>query len=200
MIIKSIKQNKKDYTVTIDDFEVSLSEDVIVKYNLYANKEIDEKLYYEISLSEEYSLIYNQALNYSIKYNKSMRAVYEYLCNKNYPPHICQEVTNELVSKGIINDFKIAAGLTTSYFKRGNGRHLINAKLESMLLSKESIIEAINKIDMEEYIEAMIKYAQKYYDKNHKLDKYTRLMKTKDYLKKHGYTYDEIARLEINES
>ena len=197
MIIKSIIQNKDLYSVTIDDFQINLSEDLIVKYNLYVNKEIDDKAYNELTISIEYYNAYDKALKYSIKYNKSKRAVYNYLVNKNYSIYVSESVCNELVEKGIISDYNIAEGLAYSYYKKGNGRHLIKAKLEALLLSSDAIDKALSKIDFDDYITSMNKYAKKYYDKNSSLDPFMRLMKTKEFLKKHGYTYDEISYLEI---
>ena len=200
MIVKSIKQNKDNYSVIIDDNDIKLSEDVIVKFSLYAGKEIDEKVFYELTLAEDYNKIYNQALRYSIKYNKPKRAVYEYLHNKNHPSHLCEAIVNELEAKKVIDDYKIAEGLTLTYYKKGNGRHLIKARLEALLIADLAIDAAISKIDMDEYLESMNRYALKYYEKNYNYDNYIRIMKTKEYLKKHGYTYDEISRLKLNES
>lgn len=199
MIVKSIKQNKDNYSVIIDDKDIKLSEDVIVKFSLYAGKEIDEKVFYELTLAENYNKIYNQALRYSIKYNKPKRAVYEYLHNKNHPSHLCESIVNELEAKKVIDDYKIAEGLTLTYYKKGNGRHLIKARLEALLIADLAIDAAISKIDMDEYLESMNRYALKYYESNYNYDNYIRIMKTKEYLKKHGYTYDEISRLKLNE-
>lgn len=199
MIVKSIKQNKDNYSVIIDDNDIKLSEDVIVKFSLYAGKEIDEKVFYELTLAEDYNKIYNQALRYSIKYNKPKRAVYEYLHNKNHPSHLCEVIVNELEAKKVIDDYKIAEGLTLTYYKKGNGRLLIKARLEALLIADLAIDAAISKIDMDEYLESMNRYALKYYERNYNYDNYIRIMKTKEYLKKHGYTYDEISRLKLNE-
>ena len=67
-IVKFKKIGKSKYKIYFDNEEITLYEDVILKYDLLLKKKIDLDLLEEVLESNKYYELYNMALNYvSIK-------------------------------------------------------------------------------------------------------------------------------------
>lgn len=197
MIVKEIIKNKQDYNVLIDDKEILVDENTIVKYNLYINKEIDENLLKEIYNSYYYEKIYNIAVNYCLKYNKSKKGLYFYLINKDVESNIAYRICDELEEKKIINDLLLAKNHTISLINKSYGYFMIVKKLKDIFISNEVIEEVTNDYDYEDYIYNMNKYIKKNELKYNKLNVNIRKYKIYDDLKKRGYTSDDISHVSI---
>ena len=197
MIIKEIIKNKSDYLIIIDDKEILVDENTIVKLNLYVNKEIDSNILDKLYNSYYYEKNYKLALNYSLKYNKSKKGVYFYLIDKMVEPSIAYKICEELEEKKVINDYILAKNYLLTLINKCYGRYMIINKLKSIFIPDEVIDDVINLINYEDYYIAMNKYV----DKNKfKYDKYQfslRKYKIYDDLKKRGYSSDDISNLSI---
>lgn len=196
MIIKELYKDKKDYIIIIDNQEILIDENTIVKYNLYVNKEIEEDLLNEIIKSYEYEKNYNLAVNYSLKYNKSKKGLYLYLINKNISSQIGSKICDELENIKLINDYNLAKNYTLSYINKSYGKLMIIKKLNELYVKKEAIDEAINCIDYDLYIQNMNKYIRKNESKYLKYNESIRKYKIKDDLLRRGYTSDDLYNIE----
>jgi regulatory protein len=197
MIIKEIIKNKNDYNLILDDEEILVDENTIVKYNLYINKEIDDNLLKEIYNSYYYEKKYNMAINYYVKYNKSKKGLYYYLINKDVESNIAQRICDELEEKNIINDLLLAKNYTLSLISKSYGYYMIIKKLKDLFVSDEVIEEVINNYDYDDYIFYMNKFVKKNESKYTKYSDNVRKYKMFDDLKKRGYTTSDISNLNI---
>jgi SOS response regulatory protein OraA/RecX len=196
MIIKDLYKDNKDYIIRVNDKDIIIDENTIVKYNLYINKEIDEDLLNKIINSYGYDKNYNLALNYSLKYNKSKKAVYFYLLNKNIDSNMALKICDELENNKIINDYNLAKNYILTCIDKSYGKLMIIKKLNDLLINKEAIDEAIETIDYDAYYKGMNKYISKNKDKYLKFDESIRKYKIKNDLLKRGYTMDDLSNYE----
>ena len=72
MIIESVSKTKKKnlYNVIIDKKVYEFNEDIIIEFNLYKGKEIDDELLNKALSSNSINDYYNKALNYAARYFK----------------------------------------------------------------------------------------------------------------------------------
>ena len=193
IIVKSLKENKKKsyYDVVIEDKSYLFSEEIVIKYRLVENKEIDEKILKLAIKDNDLSKYYNMALNYAIRYGKSSNAVTDYLLEKGLSMNDSKKIVLELIDKKIINDNNLIISITSSLVRNSNGTLLIKNKLYEKGFSKELIDYAISNIDIEEYNNALISLYNKVKKKYQKYDEKLRKYKIKNYLLSRGYfSYD----------
>ncbi len=198
MIIESISKDKKGkYLIKIGSSIYEFNEDIIVEFNLYKGKEIDDKLLYDAISSNSLNDYYNKALVYSTKYFKGSGEVIEYLKDKGLNENDSKAIVNKLTERRIINDEKIVESLIYSLSKSSNGRLLIKEKLLAKRFDSKLIDLKLNCMDLDIYFEGL----NKLYEKNkHKYDKYpdyVRIAKLKNYLYSRGYTSNDISNLDI---
>ena len=95
-----LKSNK--YSVVIDDITVKLYDDVIVKYELLRLKEIDDKLFKEITEYNDRLEAYYKSLKYITKKLRTEKEIYKYL-DKDYSKEIILETIDKLKRMGYLN-------------------------------------------------------------------------------------------------
>ena len=95
-----LKSNK--YSVVIDDITVKLYDDVIVKFELLRKKEIDEKLFEEITEYNDKLEAYYKALRYITRKLRTEKEIYKYL-DKDYSKDVVFETIDKLKSMGYLN-------------------------------------------------------------------------------------------------
>ena len=193
IIVKSLKKNKKKsyYDVVIENKNYLFSEEIVVKYRLVENKEIDENILKLAIKDNDLSKYYDMALNYAIRYGKGSNAVTDYLLDKGLSINDSKKIVLELIDKKVINDNELIISITSSLVRNGNGTLLIKNKLYEKGFSKELIDYAISNIDIEEYNNALIRLYNKIKNKYQKYDEKIRKYKIKNYLLSRGYlSYD----------
>ena len=95
-----LKSNK--YSVVIGDITVKLYDDVIVKYELLRLKEIDDKLFKEITEYNDRLEAYYKSLKYITKKLRTEKEIYKYL-EKDYNKDIIFETIDKLKRMGYLN-------------------------------------------------------------------------------------------------
>ena len=67
MLVKSIKKNKSKYEINIDDINYIFDEEIVVKYRLVTNKEIDDYTLNKAIKDNENINYYSKALTIRAK-------------------------------------------------------------------------------------------------------------------------------------
>lgn len=195
--ISKIK-NKNKYNVIIDDnMNLVLDEDIVIEFNIYKGKEIDDEIYKNIESSNYLNEYYNKALEYGLKYMKSEHEIIDYLVNKGLNINSAYEILNKLKNKKLIDDSKIIYSICDSLVRNCNGKLMIESKLKQRKFSDILISDALIKIDEEEYNNAILKLYKKIEHKYDKYDDYIRKGKIKSYFYSRGYVTSDLVDLDF---
>lgn len=198
MVISKLDKKKKNYLAIIDGNEYSFSEDIVLKYKLLPNREIDEATLKD-ALSENKSLeYYDKAVSYQIKYAKGEAEVKRYLYDKGLTSHDVSKIIDLMKERKILDDDKLLDGLITGLIKKYNGKALIREKLYQKGYKKEDIDRHLQNIDYDLYFASLNKLYGKIKDKYNKYDSFIRIQKIKAYLFSRGYSSSEISSLDLN--
>lgn len=193
MIVNDSKKDKKGYLVTIDNKDYIIDEEIVIKYRLVKNKELEDNLLNKILHDNNMIIYYKKALNYSLKYNKNSAAIYDYLNKFEINNRDIAEIIDNLIKIHVLDDEKLILNTLDTLVRKGNGKLLIKEKLYNLKYREELITLALNKINYDDYFKALKKLYDKAlikYDKE--TDSYIKNMKIKKYLYQRGYSLDDI--------
>ena len=199
MIVKSLKKipRKSEYLVTIDSTDYKYKENIVVKYRLVKNKEIDNETL-KMAISEnDFESIYLKTERYVINYSKSEKEVIRYLKKKEIDNLTINKIIAKLRQLNLIDDTNLVEALIYSYIKKYNGIKLIEEKLKQKGIDYDLIDSSLNNIDYDTYYLYLNKLYEKIKNRYDKYDSYIRKNKIKKYLLSRGYTYSDIEKLGI---
>ena len=103
-ILKIKKMANNKYKISLDNFEITTFDNVILEYNLLYKKELTEKELKEISSKTNYFDAYNKTIKYITKKIKSKREVEKYLESFDLKSDEKKEILNKLIGLNLIND------------------------------------------------------------------------------------------------
>lgn len=193
--IKKVRNNLYELTIAHgEDVEIfKLSEDYLIQYQLYNNKEISEKDYLEIQALANKSKIYQKTLNYLSYKMRAESEIRKYLHDNNCVEPLTTEIINKLKKLNYINDKTYCELYIKQQFDVSKNGPLL---IKNNLLNKEideGIIETCLEYINDEKINHNINYLISYYDKLNKKKSVKQLKEAilRNLLKK-GYNYDEI--------
>lgn len=154
-----LKSNK--YSVLIDDINVKLYDDVIVKFELLRRKEIDEKLFKEITEYNDKLEAYYKALKYITKKLRTEKEMVKYL-EKDYCKSIVHETIERLKKDGYLNEeIYLKCYLSDQVNLSKAGPNKIKKELIKLGLNENDIEENLKKIDDEVWIAKIDKIVKK---------------------------------------
>lgn len=154
-----LKSNK--YSVVIDDITVKLYDDVIVKYELLRLKEIDDKLFKEITEYNDRLEAYYKSLKYITKKLRTEKEIYKYL-DKDYSKEIILETIDKLKRMGYLNkELYLKSYLSDQVHMSLNGPNKIKKDLVSLGYDEDEIKESIESIDNDIWLDKVQKIVNK---------------------------------------
>ncbi len=147
-VIKFKKIGLDKYKIYLDDTELILYEDVILKYNLLIKHNIDLKELETIIEENKYYEVYNIALKYiSIKL-RSKDEIISYLSKKDFSNKLIEEVIKHLEEEGYLNEkVFIEAYINDEINLKSDGPYKIKSNLLNLGINESLIDEYISKID-----------------------------------------------------
>lgn len=193
--IKKLKNNFYELTISSDEQNeiIKLSEDYLIKYQLYSNKEITEKEYLEIQTLANKSKIYHKTLNYLSYKMRTIGEVKTYLEKYHCSEELINEIIEKLIKLNYLND-KVYSDL---YVKQQfdinkKGPLLIKKNLLSKKIAEDIINVSLEYINDEKINNNLI-YLIEYYEKINKKKSIKQLKETilRNLLNK-GYDYEVI--------
>ena len=162
-----LKSNK--YSVVIDDITVKLYDDVIVKYELLRLKEIDDKLFKEITEYNDRLEAYYKSLKYITKKLRTEKEIYKYL-DKDYSKEIILETIDKLKRMGYLNkELYLKSYLSDQVHMSLNGPNKIKKDLVSLGYDEDEIKESIESIDNDIWLDKVQKIINKKIKSNRNL-------------------------------
>lgn len=155
------------YKVILDNCELELYEEVILKYSLLIKKEVDETLLLDINKDNSYYEVYYTALN-SIK--SRFKGVYdtkEFLLKKEFDPDNVDLVIDKLINQGYLNDRSYAKSyINNKMITTNNGPYKIKKELLNHKIDINIIDEELEIFSEEEQIEKIEKLSNRFLKSN----------------------------------
>lgn len=198
--IETGKRNKERVNVYIDDeYAFSINMELVYKFGLKVNEEVNKEKLIEISKSENLSKCKESALRTIERSYKTEKEIRDKLLSKEFDIETVDSTIDFLIEYGFIDDSKFVS----MYIKdriRTQGRNKIRYSLISKGVNKLLIEEAFSTLDRDDEMERAIILCEK---------KYLNILKREDddfkiknkltrYLLGRGYDYD-IAKEVIRE-
>ncbi len=194
-IIKYKKIGKDKYKVYFENEELTLYEDVILKYNLITKKSVDLDLLEEVLESNKYYEMYNLALNYISFKMRSETEVRDYLIKKDVSNEMIDKIINNLYDKNVLNDkLYVTSFINDSVNLKDIGPIKIKDELIKKGFNKELIDEHLNKFDDNVWEDKIKKHIKRYIN-NKKLSTNMIKLKILNELNIKGYSKEMIYPL-----
>lgn len=169
MKIKAFKKEKDNrYTLHFEDgIEMKLYDDVIVKYNLLANKEMDSVKYNEILLYNGRLEAYYKALRYLSKKLRSEKEIKHYL-ERDFDEKTIMETIAHLKKDGYLNEeIYLRSYITDQVSLSNNGPYKILQDLLKLGFGEENIRSILDNYDNSVWLLKLEKLVQKKIRTNH---------------------------------
>ncbi|MGG7160563.1 recombination regulator RecX [Clostridium baratii] len=198
--IETGKRNKERVNVYIDDeYAFSINMELVYKFGLKVNEEVNKEKLIEISKSENLSKCKESALRTIERSYKTEKEIRDKLLAKEFDIETVDSTINFLIEYGFIDDSKFVS----MYIKdriRTQGRNKIRYSLISKGVNKLLIEEVFSTLDRDDEMERAIILCEKKYLNISKREDDDFKIKNKltRYLLGRGYDYD-IAKEVIKE-
>ncbi len=187
------KKNKNRVNLYLDgEYALSLQTELVYKYRLEKDLELDGEKLVEILKSDEYERAKNKALQSITRAEKSEKKMKEKLLN-DFDEDIVEKVIEFLKKYSLLDDERFAERIVANEmnFKR-LGKNRIKQSLYNKGIGREEIESKISEIDREKELENAIYLAEKKINKIKDKD----LRKVKNKLYQHlaykGFNYEII--------
>lgn len=147
-IIRYKKMSKGRYKLTLDNTELMLYEDVILKNDLLRTSNINLELLEKVMNENVYYEIYNMALTYIEIKMRTSKEIKDYLNKKNFNTKLIDEVLDRLNKEGYLNEEKYIDAFVNDKVNLTNwGPYKIKKSLLDLELDETLINNKLNTIN-----------------------------------------------------
>ena len=202
-INKFKKVGKNKYKVFFDNTELTLYEDIILKYDLLIKKDIDVDLIDKVIEENRWYEAYDMALSYIEIKMRNKKEIVKYLENKMYDESIINKVINKLADLGLLDDKKyISAYINDKVNLSNDGPYKIKNDLINLDFNESDIDSYLYKRDDEVWNDKIIKLINKKKNTMNNKSYYMFFNKLKNDLYNLGYDKsmieDNLSNIEYN--
>lgn len=193
MKIEKFKKDKNNlYKVIFEDgVEVSLYDDVIIKYNLLVNKEMDKKLFDEIIKYNDFLEGYYKSIKYINKKLRTELEIEKYLKKLEISNENIKDIIDLLYKDGYLNkEMYIKAYISDQFNLTNNGPLKVKKDLISLGYEENVIISSLQNYEWDSRVEKII---LKKKNINHKLSNNALKTKILNDIMKLGYSKEVIV-------
>lgn len=169
-IEKFTKLKDNRYKILFDNtLSITLYDDVIVKYNLLVNKEMDDNKFNEITNYNDLLEAYYVSIKYIVRKMRSKKEIKEYL-KKKYDDNIINITIEHLTKDGYLNEISyLKAYINDQLYLTLNGPDKIEKDLIKQGINEDEINKELNEINNNIWKERINKIIDKKIKSNHKL-------------------------------
>lgn len=187
-INKFKKIGKNKYKIIFDNTDITLYEDIILKYNLLIKKELDEYLLDKIINENLYYDAYDKALGYIEIKLRTKVEIEEYLNKKGFDEKIKEYVIEKLESSGLLNnEIYTNAYINDKINLSLDGPFKIKNDLIKLGIDENIVDKYLNKIDYDIWKEKIDKIINKKKSSMNNKSYYMFINKLKNELYNKGY-------------
>lgn len=154
----SLMPRSKKYLVStndVDNDEIKVDEDTIIKYGIFKGKEFSEKDFKKILKEIEIQKLFNKCLNYLSYQTRSKHEIYAYLDKHNKDKKYSQSdfisIVIKLTNLGYVDDNKYTKEII-AYYRTKKGKDYIYNFLKDKQISTDTIEQELENYDDEEEI------------------------------------------------
>ena len=193
MLIEKINlkssRNPNIFIVVIDGENYILHSEIIVKYGLATNGEINQDKLLEVVFESDVMIATNLAINYVSSKLITTKQLKDYLRGKGYKANVISKVIDKFNEYGVLNDENFA----TSYV--GIKQHSLSKRALEQKLMQKGVNKDIASSCLEEFddLEVAIKTAEKFMkNKVYSEENITKLLRHLSYK---GFDYETINKV-----
>ena len=193
MLIEKINlkssRNPNIFIVVIDGENYILHSEIIVKYGLATNGEINQDKLLEVVFESDVMIATNLAMNYVSSKLITTKQLKDYLRGKGYKANVISKVIDKFNEYGVLNDENFA----TSYV--GIKQHSLSKRALEQKLMQKGVNKDIASSCLEEFddLEVAIKTAEKFMkNKVYSEENITKLLRHLSYK---GFDYETINKV-----
>lgn len=167
-IIKYKKTTKGKYKIFLDDdSELTLYEDVILKFELLLKKEITTSMILDVYNFNQECDVYYVALDSINRRFKSVYDTKEFLLKKDYPVEMIEKALDKLINQGYLNDRSFAKSyINNQIITTNKGPYKIRRELSEHRVDLNIVDEELVIFDCDTQIEKINKVASRLYKSN----------------------------------
>lgn len=192
-INKFKKVGKNKYKVFFNNTDLTLYEDIILKYELLTRSDIDADLLDEIILENRNYEVYDVALSYIEVKMRNTRELYNYLINKGYDENIVNKTIDKISALGLLDSKSyISAFINDKVNLSSDGPYKIKNALLDLDFNENDIDDYLYKIDREVWSQKLDKLINKKKSVMKSKSYYMFINKMKNDLYNMGYDKDMI--------
>jgi len=192
-ITKFKKTGKNKYKVFFNNTDLTLYEDIILKYDLLIKSDIDEELIDKIIVENRNYEVYDIALSYIEVKMRNEKELHKYLINKGYDEKIVDETINKIKALGLLNEKAyISAFINDKVNLSSDGPYKIKNALLDLDFNENDIDDYLYKIDNEVWSHKLDKIINKKKSLMNNKSYYMFINKMKNDLYNLGYDKDMI--------
>ena len=156
-IEKYTKLKDNRYIVKIDDLDIKLYDDVIVKYELLRLKKIDDKLFKEIVSYNNKLEAYYKSLKYITRKLRTEQEIFKYL-EKDYDKSIILDTIDKLKKNGYLNrELYLKSFVSDQIHMNLVGQNRIKKDLVNLGYTEEEIVPYIEEVSDDVWFEKINK-------------------------------------------
>ena len=161
-ITKFKKTGKNKYKVFFNNTDLTLYEDIILKYDLLIKSDIDEELIDKIIVENRNYEVYDIALSYIEVKMRNEKELHKYLINKGYDEKIVDETINKIKALGLLNEKAyISAFINDKVNLSSDGPYKIKNALLDLDFNENDIDDYLYKIDYKTWSDKLDKIINK---------------------------------------
>jgi len=190
------KKNKNRVSVYFDDsFAFGIDLNIMIKYSLAKNMELEDEFIEEIIKAEEEINVYNYALSVLSRYSKSEKQLKQKMMDKGFDKQFIENAIAKLKLKNYLDDEKYSEMLINNkinIYKYGKRR--IKEALYEKGIDKSIIEEKINELSDEDELERARILGLKKLKTLKEEDARKKIVKLSNFLINKGFEYSMVKK------
>lgn len=163
--IRKERSSLKRYRIYVNNQDcLSVHEDVLVKFGLHKGMVIQPEEFTSLTQADEFAKIRQVVFRYLSYRPRSSQEVRNYLARKDWDPSLCEQVIEECMQSGYLDDRAFAkAWVEERKSQKGFGKLRLRQELRKKGISQAIIEEVLTHINEEEERQQAIDLAERRY-------------------------------------